>query len=155
VLPWFSSGKPTWGRAAATVGVGLFVIALGLIFGGASSADGRRSLTEHGVAVDGTVQTVFGKERTGGFGGYTYVYSWQGQLHQESASNGADGFYPGAPVTVLVDPDDPSRSVVQGRRAASSGGTASDLGLVAIVVGAGIVVLGLHECWRCRRGRPV
>src|SRR6478735_35709 len=151
MFPLFSSGRPRRAVAAATVGVGLLAIACGLIFGGASSTDGGRSLSEHGVAVDGTVQTIFGAERHGGFAGYTYVYSWNGQLHRDSASNGADGFYPGAPVTVLVDPDDPTRSIIQGRAAETTGGIGSGLALLAIVIGAVIVLLGLHTCWRCWR----
>lgn len=60
---------------------------------------------------------------------------------------------PGVPIEVFVDPDDPSRSVLQRRGSA--------YGIPALVFGAGLVVapivltcLSVREWWLRRRGRP-
>jgi hypothetical protein len=94
---------------AAMAAVVVVLLALGMVALQSISSDSDRvaDLQDHGVEVPGTIQTISGS------GAYRYAYSWDGRLHQESGTDGVAGFYLGAPVTVLVDPDDPARSMVK------------------------------------------
>jgi hypothetical protein len=142
---WVSS----WRGVAAMAAVGVVLIGVGAVL----FTVGRERTSwfdEHGVEVTGTVIELRTPGRRG-FEAFSYRYEYGGRGYGGIAERANQQVRVGGLVDVLVDPDEPSRSVVRGEP--GSVGWLRAFQWVCALLGLGVCVEAFRAAWRIRRAR--